>query len=388
MKFTFLTQEQVFGENKLSIFNKYSAESTITDFALLLGGSNTNYIMGVQQQHKVSWWWTKTPNFNGDSVAIKADDLMMSLFINHREVGARPTFKYSDIKTKEYSYNDEISMIYYGEYPQTVVSSSYAGVLESAYHKGTIKLTGKQYTTDLVDVSSCFKKFLEKTYDEYEYGGKKYIRFVSDITRYYQQLSDNRIIRKDEVYWIEIEPIKWLIDKDADIAISESVLFAGVQFNNQRNYTGDFDKTDIKQYIDKYFSKDIIPSISDTIEKSTREEYENVLNNYTTRLYSKSNDILNKLNERHLRKSDKTLELIVAVRTVLEETDKILKIVYKSHYINREKVVAYFEKQLNNLNIIEFELNCLSLDLLGLEEFKVTKDEYINKRKIKRLPFI
>ena len=385
MKFTFLTQEQVFGEEKLSIFNKYSVEASISDFAILLGGTNTNYIKGVQQNNKVSWWWTKSSNMKGDALAIKADDLSMPLFINHRDVGARPAFKYSSIEATEMSYDDDNMMVYYGEYPQTVVSPEYSCVLEKAYKNNTIKLTGKKYTTDLVDVNSCFKKFKEKTYDEYEYGGKKYIRFVSNSTRYYQCLSDERIIREGSVYWVSVEPIKWLIDKNADIAFSENVLFSGIQFNNQRDYYGNFENTDIKNYMDTYFAKDIIPSIGATIEKSSRDEYLYVLDDLTTKLYKKANSILNELDDESLKNSSKALELLVSVQTILEEIDKKLKVIYNSHYMTREKVIAYFENHLRNLDIIQNEVHNLSLDALGLGEYKLTKDEHLGKCKIKKV---
>ena len=35
-------------------------------------------------------------------------------------------------------------------------------------------------------------------------------------------------------------------------------MFCGVQFKNHRDYKGDFDRTDIKQFMDNYFSKEIV----------------------------------------------------------------------------------------------------------------------------------
>ena len=37
--FTFLTNEQIFGNNKLDIIKHYGTKCTITDFSILLGGS-------------------------------------------------------------------------------------------------------------------------------------------------------------------------------------------------------------------------------------------------------------------------------------------------------------------------------------------------------------
>ena len=43
---TLLEKEQIYGDNKLEIFNKITPKSAITDFAILLGGyvSITNYL--------------------------------------------------------------------------------------------------------------------------------------------------------------------------------------------------------------------------------------------------------------------------------------------------------------------------------------------------------
>ena len=70
------------------------------------------------------------------------------------------------------------------------------------------------------------------------------------------------MIRYGNPYWVSVEPIKWMIDEKEDIALSKKIIFSGVQFNRISNYRVDFNKTDIKEFMDKYFSKDIMPSIT------------------------------------------------------------------------------------------------------------------------------
>ena len=47
LDFTFLTEEQIIGDNSLEIFKKRGTKAAITDFSILLGGlySNDNYFM-------------------------------------------------------------------------------------------------------------------------------------------------------------------------------------------------------------------------------------------------------------------------------------------------------------------------------------------------------
>ena len=49
-----------------------------------------------------------------------------------------------------------------------------------------------------------------------------------------------------------------MVDEERNIAITEKILFAGVQFKNTRDCKGDFENTDLYYYMDTYFSKEII----------------------------------------------------------------------------------------------------------------------------------
>ena len=93
---------------------------------------------------------------------------------------------------------------------------------------------------------------------EYEYNGSKYIRFVGDSNCDGEVLSDGRTIQSGNTYWVRVEPIILLVDERANIALSKKIIFSGVQFKNRRGYKDDFDRTDIKQFMDNYFSKEIV----------------------------------------------------------------------------------------------------------------------------------
>ena len=60
---TFLTKEQIFGDNKLEILKKYGTRCVITDFSILLGGyvSSDYYTSeGNTRKDRTGWWWTKS----------------------------------------------------------------------------------------------------------------------------------------------------------------------------------------------------------------------------------------------------------------------------------------------------------------------------------------
>ena len=58
--------------------------------------------------------------------------------------------------------------------------------------------------------------------------------------------------------WLEVSPVKWIVDEKSHMMITEKLIFAGVQFNKESNYhTEDFDKTDIKRFMDRDLSRDL-----------------------------------------------------------------------------------------------------------------------------------
>ena len=270
-QFTFLTMKQIWGKEQLDILKNYGINGAITDFSILLGGYVSSYCYtseGNLRKDRTGWWWTNTPyDRNAKAVDWKGEDSWFSLA--NREGCARPVLPYSSISSdssnKVIGANGIIE-VEYGEYPQTIVPISLARTLEIAfanmkYSNNEMKTTGKSYTTDTVNCNDFHIPFQARKHAEYEYNGRKYIRFVGDLNCRGKVLSDGRTIQDDTPYWVEVEPIKWMVDVNQNIALSKKLLFSGIQFNRSRDYKGNFNKTDIKEFMDKHFSKDIIPSI-------------------------------------------------------------------------------------------------------------------------------
>ena len=258
--FTFLTEDQVW---KLDILKKYGTKCAITDFSILLGGFvfddwHTNE--GNSRKDRTGYWWTKTPD-DGDARAVYNDGDSYDELVSCRQGGARPALPYSSISSiasNEVKGSFGIKEVEYGEYPQTIVDEGYSRELERLYNIGNIRKTGKSYTTDSVCIFSFDDVFKARQHTEYEYNGRKYIRI--DGYYYDKELSDGRKVKDGKPYWVAVEPITWLVDERANIALSKKLIFSGVQFKNRRDYKGDFDRTDIKQFMDRYFSKEIVTS--------------------------------------------------------------------------------------------------------------------------------
>ena len=259
--FTFLTEEQIFGKSQLDILRSYGTKCAITDFSILLGGYasdewHTNE--GNSRKDRTGYWWTSSYDGKKDARAVAHYGGGVSDYVYARNVGARPALPYSSISSNGVRGNYGIKEVEYGEYPQTIVDKNYSRTLERAYNSGNIRKTGKSYTTDSVHYNDYDAVFKARQHTEYEYNGRKYIRIIGDYNGNGKELSDGRKVESGKPYWVAVEPITWLVDERANIALSKKLIFAGVQFKNCRDYKGDFDRTDIKQFMDRYFSKEIV----------------------------------------------------------------------------------------------------------------------------------
>lgn len=76
MDFTFLTEEQIFGEKQLEVLKKYGTKCAISDFSILLGGAVADTDEGEHLKKRAGWWWTKTP-IDNDAWAIDYCDITM-----------------------------------------------------------------------------------------------------------------------------------------------------------------------------------------------------------------------------------------------------------------------------------------------------------------------
>ena len=270
--FTFLTQEQYFGSDKLEILEKRGTKAAITDFSILLGAyvSNNIHIENDNSlEGRTGYYWTKSDDGDNDARVVDGTGSTDYRRVYNRSGGARPALPFSSISSIPTNgesgkrARDGILEVEYGYYPQKAVSKDMQERLERAYRSGSISKTRNSYTTDSVAYDKCDTSFQPQTHQEYEYNGKRYVRV--EANSYYDggdfTLSNGEQYRDGDDVWVEVLPVKWLVDEKSRMMITEKLIFAGVQFNKERNYhTRDFDRTDIKTFMDRYLSRDLIQS--------------------------------------------------------------------------------------------------------------------------------
>ena len=272
---TFLTKEQCFGREQLDILKKRGNQAVITDFSIILGGYYSgNNFSGDSVKDTFGIYRTKTDDndsVRGTTRVVGPKGESGHDYIYNRSSGARPALPFSSISSiptnevngKPERAEDGVLEVEYGYYPQKAVSKDLQQKLENAFRRGGYFKTGNTYTTDSRNANEHSEEFSPKIHYEYQIGTNRYVRV--DVNSYNEiKLSNGERYKDRDFVWVEVSPVKWLIDEKAQMMVTDRIIFAGVQFEHITDFdcpinyhTEDFERTDIKKFMDTYLSKEL-----------------------------------------------------------------------------------------------------------------------------------
>ena len=265
ISFTLPTYNQIFGLKKEKIFG-YCPNAATTDFAVLLGIDTCRDeqdgfdFRGINLKYRTGPYWTKSYDEDNLVIIVTSIGLWGKTSSFYKNIGIRPMFSYDSIEENLTEINDNnIKKIELGYYPQQAPGKTIQTTLENVHKNGQLIETGNTYTTAKEQSLS----FVAKIHKEYEYNGKRYVRVTanSSFVQGYFQLSNREYYKNGDPIWIEVEPVTWLVDKRANLAISERVIIAGVEFDHRTKYSSEYfdysDYIDIKKFMNRYLVKDL-----------------------------------------------------------------------------------------------------------------------------------
>lgn len=278
---TLLSEGQIWGiwgnggESQLEVIRKYGTKAAITDLCVLTGShlcedTECNIDEDRTLTGRTSWFWTRSDNGDNDVCVVSSNGYIYDRHRSNRNGVVRPVLQSSVIfsqislnRVRGYNGTEEVE---YGEYPQNAADSRMQNILESEYNRGMNK-TGRSYTFDSVKYDDYDTGFKPVTYEEYEYQGKEYIRIKanSDFEDCRFQLSNGVEYENGDYVWVEVSPVKWLIDDRTGILISKKGLVSGIRFlDTITNYKGNFGRTEMKEYLDRYMIRDLTQTVTFT----------------------------------------------------------------------------------------------------------------------------
>lgn len=285
---TLLSEQEVWGVNggrQLDVLEKYGTRSAITDLVILTGGyceDSCSYMAPDDNSLKGRTGWVYTRSSDGDGYVrgVSKDGSRFYEYCYLRNGAVRPallsSFIFSQIspnRVRGYNGTEEVE---YGEYPQYAPDSDVQRRLENEYQRGNLRQTGRDYTFDKTEYDDYSQYFQPVTYEEYDYNGKKYIRIRanSDYGSNSFKLSNGESYRNGDYVWVEVSPVKWLVDDKTQTLVSKRGLLAGIRFHtDDKSYNGDFSTTDMKEYLDKHMLRDLTQTATFTrVEDMTPEE--------------------------------------------------------------------------------------------------------------------
>ncbi len=285
---TLLSEQEVWGVNggrQLDVLEKYGTKSAITDLVILTGGyceDSCSYMAPDDNSLKgrTGWVYTRSSDGDGDVRGVNSDGSRSNDYRYLRNGAVLPallsSFIFSQIspnRVRGYNGTEEVE---YGEYPQYAPDSDVQRRLENEYKNGNLRQTGRNYTFDKTEYDDYDQYFQPVTYEEYDYNGKRYIRIRanSDYGSNSFKLSNGESYRNGDYVWVEVSPVKWLIDDKTQTLVSKRGLLSGIRFHTKdRSYNGDFSTTDMKEYLDKHMLRDLTQTATFTrVEDMTPEE--------------------------------------------------------------------------------------------------------------------
>ena len=257
---TLLTEEQVWGDEdgdgQLDVIKKYGKTAAPTDLAVLLGTpmTTTGTIDGRTSEGDLTcFYYTSSPYEGGSAVRTVSINGNKNGCIPYVKEAVRPVIPPGKtielLPMSEKKGINDVDIVEYGEYPQTVVDEETAGMLMESFQKHELTETGKVY-------------WLGGPSSEYECDGEKYVLVTSKPYNEENQLSSGEKVKKDKPYWVRVEPIEWLADKSG-FWVAKKALISGIEFSYRDNYDGIFSKTNMCKYLKEHFSEEITPSEKD-----------------------------------------------------------------------------------------------------------------------------
>ena len=254
MEMTLLTKEEV---DSLAVLKRFGKVMYLTDLALSSGAFCFNDT-SMFKCPGIYYTKTKAADIDGGGIIyVTANGVFRNEVCGKSDFTIRPVLVlpqniFSRIYENKCDGYNETYEVEFGEYPRSVVDIDMHAELINACDNGLLKELNYEYT---------FGENTYKQYKVYEYKNNKYIYIECFCWGTDTTLSDFSCYDYGDKIWIKVEPVVWLIDEENQRLISKYGLLAGIPFDTyNKKYEGDFEATNIYQFMNEILLKDILHS--------------------------------------------------------------------------------------------------------------------------------
>lgn len=252
---TFLSYEDCIGDTKLEILQQNGLSAGITDFCILTGGCKENKY-DSSEEWKSDYWLSSVDEI-GDPLYNNHKGRTCHIFYPSRAASCRPVLNYipSEINSEDLYVNENNALeTKYLEYAQGVVPKNFARILEQLHNHDELMKTERIYTVDgEPNFENYTSDFIPRDYSEFMFNNKKYIRIRAHIYKGENTLSDGTLVKTNDIVWVEVSPLKWLVDLKSNKLIAKDSFVAGIKLDKTKvKYETDFKNTEMYYYLNNY----------------------------------------------------------------------------------------------------------------------------------------
>ncbi|MCL2474310.1 MAG: hypothetical protein FWF23_05385 [Alphaproteobacteria bacterium] len=274
MVVTFLKADQIWGDNALQVMKDYGTAVSYEDIATLcnsmLGSPSYKTIEG----ELAGYSWSASSNGNGDVRCVWKDGDKNWDYAYKREVASRPALPPSitskirpnAVRALELPNGKNINIAEYGHTFRAVPADVREEFLEISNNYKLDKSKKIPLPNNEIDTFELRDYRLRIWQDDL------YLRITARAADRDSVLLDGTKVNTGEEYVCKAVPHEWLMDPTG-WWVSKRCSFGGVPFDTSPTYTGDFDNTYIKGYMDKYHAKVLNLNIDDRIQNKSKYDY-------------------------------------------------------------------------------------------------------------------
>ena len=213
MRSIFLSHEQVFGGG-LTLLDTVGAAAPATDLALLTGSDDGFLVDGVSINYHLADG--RCVDRFGRDEACDACAVRPALLLEEGD----------EQLLSRRQQDGSLVTVELGRYPYVILDESLRAMAEREYARGTAVKTGRSITIGGVETPVC------------RLGAKEVVRvcFDQDSVSGFVRMSDGTVIGQGEDVFLEMRPVRWLMDEERGILVSCMALFAGMDYKAAEAY--------------------------------------------------------------------------------------------------------------------------------------------------------
>ena len=281
-KFRLISNKDIWGKGK-KILGERTYKAEATDFGIVTGTA-TRYDKKTEGNVRVGKYWidgTRTNyvddrSWGGGTVIY---DCMQVICLNPfdgeevdcRKCGIRLAMDFSSIgelqknKGSVVEKNKEgLFEVEYGYYPQTILSQEKKEEIEEKLKSNVLKKTKGSYST-YEDGRNTVEVEGKKHFEYQDTDGRRYVRV--NLKDWVWFNGDTPLVRDEnrnfyDYLWFEVEPVKWLLDKENKMMVTDKIILGGVIYNDscleEKRDEEDYENTSSRKFINRFLKKELL----------------------------------------------------------------------------------------------------------------------------------